>query len=132
MAGGRPTKYDPLYCEALIEHMGKGLSYEAFAGSIQVSKKTLYSWEKEFPEFLNAKEIGIEKSRLWWELVGQDGLFTEYQGTAMNASVWVFNMKNRFQWRDRQPDEVAQISHNTLTVTDARLEELVKIARGEK
>lgn len=115
MSAGQPTKYEPLYCQMLIDHMEKGFSYESFAGTIRVCKKTLYNWEKEFEEFLHAKSIAIELCRLHWEKVGIDGVYHEAIKTddgmtinrSINATVWVFNMKNRFGWRDKQPDEDA-------------------------
>lgn len=133
MSGGRPTKYDPLYCEALIEHMAKGLSYEAFAGSIKVAKQTLYDWEKAHPEFLDAKSIAIEQSRLFWEQAGVAGLINPYQGDTLNTSLWIFNMKNRFGWRDRQPDEVERTEiKNEIALTSDQIKEFIKTARGEK
>ena len=30
-SGGHPTKYQPEYCETLIEHLGAGYSFESFA-----------------------------------------------------------------------------------------------------
>ncbi len=103
---GRPSKYDPKFCEMLIEHMTQGLSYEAFAGFIGVSKQTLYTWEQNNPEFLDSKKIAVEKSRLWWEQQGQDGLWAISEKNAdgthvtksINAAMWIFNMRNRFGW----------------------------------
>lgn len=107
---GRPTKYKKENCELLIKHMEKGFSYESFAGLIGVSKQTIYDWEKQYPEFLDAKEVGVEKSRIFWENLGIQNIINESFGQNMgskslNSTVWIFNMKNRFQWRDKQPDE---------------------------
>jgi hypothetical protein len=104
---GRPTSYDPKYCEMLIEHMATGMSFEAFAGLIEVSNKTLYSWAEANPDFLHAKEIAFEKSRLFWEKASVEHLINQYQGPTLNNTNWVFNMKNRFpkEWRDRQEIE---------------------------
>lgn len=106
--GGRPTLYKLEYCDRLIEHMGKGLSFEAFAGLIGVSKQTLYDWEKTHAEFLDAKHRATEACRYWWEKQGVDGLFTETtrdgrESTtrSINARIWEINMKNRFKWKDR-------------------------------
>ncbi|MCB0739208.1 MAG: hypothetical protein KDC92_16985 [Bacteroidetes bacterium] len=99
--GGRPTDYDPSYCERLIKHMESGLSYEAFAGELGVAKQTIYNWEKAHPEFLDAKRVGASKSQLFWEKAGVHGMFMGGKDNPFNATVWVFNMKNRFGWRDR-------------------------------
>lgn len=123
---GRPTSYKKEYCELLIEHMSKGLSYEAFAGSIGVSKQTIYDWEKVNPEFLDAKYIGTEKSRIFWESLGINHILNVSESfgkdagsksVSLNAPVWVFNMKNRFGWKDKQPEETDTLNIN-LTLAD--------------
>ena len=52
--GGRPTKFKPEYCEAIVEFMGQGYSKTAFAGSIGVSRDTILEWAKGYPEFSGA------------------------------------------------------------------------------
>lgn len=98
---GRPSKFKPEYCEQLIQHMGEGFSFESFAGKIGTHRDTLYEWEKVHPEFSDAKKAATEACRLWWEEKGMQGLFSEYQGRKMNSALWIFNMKNRFKWKDR-------------------------------
>lgn len=71
---GRPTLYVPEYCDQLVAHMGEGLSFESFAGVVNVSKQTLYNWAEAHAEFLDAKERGVEKCRLWWERLGIQGV----------------------------------------------------------
>lgn len=103
---GAPTKYIPAFCEMLIEHMRQGFSFDSFPatvfeetkGAIRVSKASLYIWEKKYPDFLDAKSIGTSLSFNKWEKMAQDALIA---GTPFNAAVWIFNMKNRFGWRDR-------------------------------
>lgn len=119
--GGRPTLYTKEHCEMLIEHMRNGLSFKSFAGVAGVQRSTLYNWLDANPEFKEAKEIGEDLSLLFWEKMGIDNIinrsesFGNNQGgnsTSLNATVWIFNMKNRFGWRDRQPDENDQININ--------------------
>jgi len=89
--------------------MKQGLSFESFGGVAGVARSTLYEWVKAHPEFKAAKEIGTEASRLWWENTGISGIWNESSrdpegGThskSLNSSVWIFNMKNRFGWRDK-------------------------------
>lgn len=108
MPGGRPSKYQPNYCEMLIEHMSTGLSYECFAGDLSVSKDTLYEWEKVHPEFSDAKRIGIEKCRKFWEKLGIAGAAGKIKN--FSAAAYIFNMKNRFAWRDQVQLSVAEDS----------------------
>ena len=101
---GRPTKYDPKYCAMLIEHMAKGYSFETFGPSIDVAVSTTYLWVKEYREFSEAKIQAVGKNQIFWEQAGIDGLYSEGP-KRFNPAVWVFNMKNRFGWRDKAPEE---------------------------
>lgn len=110
---GFPTKYRPEYCKLLIEKMSEGYSYEAFAGFVSVCKDTLYEWEKLFPAYSDAKKIAVEKNRIFWEkacidhLINTTESFRQKDGStktvskSLNNAAWIFNMKNRFHWRDR-------------------------------
>lgn len=97
---GRPSKYKPEFCQMLIEHMAKGFSFESFAGLIEVQGQTIYNWLESEPEFLEAKNAAFDKSRLFWERIGIEFLVNKYQGDNLNTTLWIFNMKNRFGWRD--------------------------------
>jgi len=136
--GGRPTLYKPEYCQTLIDHMSNGLSYESFAGVVGTAKQTIYDWEKAHPEFLDAKQRAFALSQVFWEQKGIDGLFSTSESDedgnrsskSINASVWIFNMKNRFGWRDRQPGEEDTVVVNNISALpddqlDARLEKLL-------
>lgn len=48
---GRPTSYDPSYCDLVIEDAKVGFSLSAFAGGIQVSRQTITDWRKAHPDF---------------------------------------------------------------------------------
>ena len=96
---GRPTDYREGYPELLEDHMGQGYTYEAFCGRVGVCKQTLYTWEQKYPEFLDAKNRGLEKGRMFWERLGLGGAAGAIKN--FNAAVWIFTMKNRFGWRDR-------------------------------
>ncbi len=98
--GGRPTKFKPEYCEMLIKHMGtSGLSYETFAPTIGVDRDTLYHWETKHPKFSDAKKTALAQNKLFWEKIGLAGMTGQVPG--FNATLWIFNMKNRHGWRDR-------------------------------
>jgi hypothetical protein len=56
-AVGRPTKYDPAYCEAVIEDAAKGFSLSAFCGGILVARDTLTGWREQHPEFDQACKV---------------------------------------------------------------------------
>lgn len=102
---GTPTKYRPEYCQMLIDHFSKGLSFKAFAGKVNVQERTLFNWLEQNPDFKTAKEIGEPMARLFWERMGIAGVAGQVKG--FNPAGWIFNMKNRFRddWRDRQEIE---------------------------
>lgn len=97
---GRPSKYKPEYCHLLIEHMAKGFSFESFAGLVEVQISTIYNWLELEKDFSEAKNLAFDKSRLFWERIGIEYLVNKYQGDNLNTTLWIFNMKNRFGWRD--------------------------------
>jgi hypothetical protein len=105
---GRPTDYRPEYCELLINHLAEGLSFESFAAVVDTCKQTIYTWLEKFPEFSAARANGNEKSRLYWERLGRDHILNSsivgVASKSLNATVWIFNMKNRFpdEWRDKK------------------------------
>lgn len=49
-------------------------------------------------EFRRTVKAAQDLCAVWWERVGR-GMATGNDG---NATVWIFNMKNRFGWRDKQ------------------------------
>lgn len=103
MAFGRPSKYRDTYCDLLIAHMSQGLSFESFASTAQVNRDTLYSWCQHHADFSDAKKRGEAVSLLFWERLGIDASQGRLPG--FSAAAWIFNMKNRFGWRDKQRDE---------------------------
>lgn len=101
--GGRPTKYDPIYCEQVVEHMSEGYSLESFAGKISVAASTVWKWQAEIPEFSEAINVGRAKAAQIWE----ERLTTLAVTGTGNATATIFALKNRFpdQWRDKQEHE---------------------------
>ncbi len=122
----RPSKYKSQHCAALIEHMKGGLSFESFAGTIGVHRDTLYEWRDKHREFSDAKKLGDSLSLLWWEKLGKaamvgepivtpDGRRVSFEN--FNTTMWIFAMKNRHGWRDRQEvDMKATVKTNSITI----------------
>jgi DNA-binding XRE family transcriptional regulator len=97
----RPTKYNKKYDEQIIEFMAQGYSKEAFAGKIGVAEHTIYNWLKKQKSFLQATKKAEAKCRLFWE---EMGIEMALSGSG-NATAWIFQMKNRFGWRDKKEIE---------------------------
>jgi hypothetical protein len=102
---GRPSSYDPAFCERVIELGEEGKSKAQIARVLRVSRKSLYLWMKIHPEFAEAMEEAQFAALAWWEDVGQAGLTIP----KFNAALYAFNMKNRFRefyadkWTSRTP-----------------------------
>jgi hypothetical protein len=150
--GGAPSKYDPAYCEQLLQYFsiapyyttektiiqnGEKFkipvteandmpTYAGFACEIGVHRETLINWTKDFPEFFDAYKRAKEYQERFLIINGQKGL--------INSAFGIFTAKNVLGWKDRQPEEVPTIiqTNDIKPVTDEQLERLVVKAREIK
>jgi hypothetical protein len=120
---GRPTKYRPEYCLALVEHMRQGLSFEAFAGVIGVNQDTLHEWVKRHADFSEAKKVALEAGRVTLEKLGLALASGQVEG---NTTAWIFLMKNRMGWRDRQEIEHTGKNGGPIETRHITEEELIR------
>ena len=97
---GRPTKYKPEYCQAIIDFMATGDSLVAFAAHIEVAPSQIYVWEEKHPDFQEAIKIARAKCQAWWEKQLKDGIFTDKETRHSHGSV-IFKLKSRFGYRDK-------------------------------
>lgn len=127
MPGGRPTKYDPKYCKALLDFFNvkpyetkritkkvkrgkKSVTiwretkvvndlpmFSAFARRIGVSRDTLDEWCKVYPEFSDAYKAAKLRQE---EILVANGLQGNYEQTFT-----IFTMKNVCGWRDKHDVE---------------------------
>jgi hypothetical protein len=103
---GRPSKYDPKYCEQLVEHMAGIHSFETFAAIINVNPDTLYEWAKQHPEFSEAKKIGRMKCQLGCERLFKAQAAGKIKG---NPASLIFFAKNVTTMRDDPIDDVESV-----------------------
>lgn len=99
---GRPSQYDPSYCQKAIELGKLGKSTEAIGAILNVGTATLYRWRDEHPEFREALEIAKEHELLWWEEVAQGYMVERKDGDRLNASIWSRSMAARFPKKYRE------------------------------
>lgn len=99
MPAGRPSKYDPKYCEEVVEVMGKGLSLTAFAGHINVDRSTIDTWREQFPEFHLACRRGQAKRTQYLE---GGMLERDMPGPAVNARRFALANAAPEEWREKQ------------------------------
>lgn len=99
MPAGRPSSYDPAYCERVIELGKQGASVVEMACEIGVHRETIeYNWPATHPEFSEAFTLATQESQTWWEKKGRDNL----EKQTFQASVWSRSMAARFpkDWRE--------------------------------
>jgi hypothetical protein len=107
---GRPTKYDPSLCEAIVAFCAEGYSITAFAGSIGVARSTIQEWEGTYPEFSVAVKSAKAASAYWWETRGRK--VAERGGGPGTATMIIFSLKNM------APDDFADRQNLELTGKD--------------
>jgi transposase len=116
----RPTKYDPAFCDMVIEAMRGGYSLTGFAGQIGVARSTIGEWMSEFPDFSAACSIGKAARTGHWE--GQAVKVGERGGGPGTAQMITFMLKNNApdEYRDKVahehsgPDGAPIQSHSTV------------------
>lgn len=102
MTAGRPSKYDPDYCDQIMEHMQEGASIASFAAEIGVARSTINQWAEDYLEFSEALKIGKAKCAAWWERQLR-GIAVAGGGPGAATAV-IFGLKNMAadDWRDKQ------------------------------
>lgn len=94
----------PVY-ERYCDHLAAGYSKEAFP---DCDYRTIESCAAKWPSVLQPEKMidALREGRLMWEnmgLLGANGTLRFFNPTA-----WIFNMKNRYAWADKQ-----EIDHTT-------------------
>jgi hypothetical protein len=128
---GRPSKYDPAYCDQVVEFCKQGFSISAFAGHIDVARSTINEWIANYPDFSEAVSRAKSARLLHWEQmalnVGARG------GGPGTATIIVFGLKNMGgdEWTDTTKTEISGPGGKPVQVeeTSARDKLSSKLAR---
>ena len=101
MPAGRPTKYDPAFCEAIVEHCADGASLTSFAASIDVCRDTITEWTNAHEEFSLAVKRAKAKCASWWEQNARQGATGVNKD--VNPTLCIFGLKNMAadDWREK-------------------------------
>lgn len=113
MAGGRPTKYQPEYCDELIEYMSRGMTLKAFAGKISVNVDTVFEWLKVHPEFSDAYKVGQGKFE---EMMLEMAHSVMLDKGSFNSTLWIFLMKVCCKYQDRVEVQ-GSINHQVINIS---------------
>lgn len=90
MPAGRPSKYNPAYCDAIIAHCQDGSSISSFAASIGVCRDTITDWGQAHPEFLASVKVAKAVVAAWYDKKAR-GIVG---GESGNATLCIFGLKN--------------------------------------
>lgn len=99
---GRPTLYNPRYCDDVVELGKHGKSREQIACALNVGTTTLDSWCDVHPEFRGAMDMAKVFEQNWWEEKAQDHMVEYKDGPKLNAGIWSRSMAARFPKKYRE------------------------------
>jgi len=102
MTAGRPTLYDPSYCDKVVELGALGKSVEQISSNLGVSLRTMYTWRDAYPEFLHALDEAKAAEQTWWEDQAQAYMLEHKDAAKLNASIWSRSMAARFPKKYRE------------------------------
>jgi hypothetical protein len=105
---GRPSSYRREYCDRIIEAMASGLSAEAAAAKIGISARSLFYWQQQHPEFLQAIQEGHQRSQLWWE----ERAIAMAKGGAGNTQIVMLGLRNRSRAATGWNNESMKLEHS--------------------
>lgn len=99
---GRPSLYDPKYCEEVVALGRIGKSIEQIAANLNVSLRVLYDWRDKYPDFLHALEDAKTYEQAWWEEQAAAYMVENKESDRLNATLWSRSMAARFPKKYRE------------------------------
>lgn len=104
MPGGRPSEYNPEFCERVVAFGKEGMSRVEIASELDCGYNTFLRWQDENPEFRTSVLEAERYAQAWWE---KKGRIATFDSDGFSAVSYQFNMKNRFRddWRDKVETE---------------------------
>jgi len=112
------AKYKKVYAERLPAMFENGESVAEVADALGICRATFYDWLEVYPDFAKAYDRGKQKSEAWWTKVGRDGAIGAIE---IQPTTWIFNMKNRFNWRDKVEETVTMQTEIILADEDRQV-----------
>ena len=107
----RDKNYRCSICSELCKHLASGYSMESFPG---LPRNVIRDLIARYPEDFPACDIDTARAHgmTFWEGLGR----AQSNGTCLgNSKSWIYNMSNRYGWRERQ--EVESDVKGTLQVS---------------
>lgn len=113
------SKYTKACCDRVIELGRMGYHHEEMASELGVTRKTLHNWRQSHEAFNDAMELANTHSIAYWASIPRKQMMGEVEN--VNATQWIFTMKNKAGWVDRTETSVQQE-----TTVDISIEDLVE------
>ena len=100
---GRPSKYNPEYCDLIVAWGRQGLSITQMADKLGIGRQSMYDWKAKHAAFSYAYVLAREGAEAHYARVGRANMFS---GSAFDQKAWIFLMAQRFpetySWRRRE------------------------------
>lgn len=98
---------DEILIYAYCRHLERGFSENSFpddeAKDVENLAKKLDEENQCKTNYVKLISVSKRKGMLFWEKIGLQGILCKE--IKFNGSAWMFVMKNRFNWKDKLPDE---------------------------
>jgi hypothetical protein len=93
MPAGRPSKYDPSYCDVVVDLGKQGKSIAQMCAHFDIARSTIDKWAEDHAEFSEALSRARVHSQAWWEETGVTGMTAD----KFNSQIWVKTVQARFR-----------------------------------
>ena len=123
---GRPSEYDPTYCDKVIELGRIGKSFEQMSAQMNVSYRTLCRWRDAHEEFRHALEDAQALAQAYWEELAQAHIVEEKDAPRLNTGLWSRSMAARF------PKNYSERLKQEITGKDGEAQEMIVRWGGKK
>lgn len=116
-ATGRPkddtSRLEEGWQAMMLEMAGEGCSEYEIRAKLKISHDLWDRWIAEDEEFSYTVKLCKAACRSKWEEMGRKMAFGQVDG---NPTTWIFNMKNRFSWKDKtETEHSGSISYQVVT-----------------
>lgn len=126
MLRGRPTLYQPMLTQAVIEDLCDGYSLGGFAGKLGIGRSTVNRWMVDHPEFGEACARAASVRQRFWESVLIHVAKTGGQGSQGQVAIFGVLNAGREDWKQRQ-----EIEHSGTVTLAALVENSMRLIEGK-
>lgn len=112
----RPTKYRSDFPDRALGILRNGASLCEVAAELGISEETIHVWKRDgkHKPFTEALAAGTALAQAWWEKLGRAGAAGKVD---VQPALWIFTMKNRFDWTDKRETEVTGKGGGPIAIT---------------